>query len=220
MNTPATHPFELVFGALALERFPVIRAALPEQADLDTFILAASAVELLRDLRPQEGLGDGVDEFVAFVHAAYRFWEDGQRLVHLDQAATRALCGAEPIAGEAATDGGAAPSEAASAYIQVAPRLIWAQLNEADSFEPLDGWFAVPVARGLRVVACFGVHPNRPGLSLLVVEGVAPGKVRREDGSALFAPLMPGGDTAGLYTVVAPEELLLLAWQVATRPEA
>lgn len=214
MSTPATHPFDLVFGSLAEVHFPAIRAALPEQADLDTFMLATPAVELLRELRPDEGLGDGIDEFVAFVHAAYRFWEDGRRLIALDEAASRELCVGDQ------TETLVAPSlPPFSAYIQVAPRLIWGRLDDGDVFEPLDGWFALPIGPGLRVVACFGVHPNRPGLSLLLVEGIAPGVVRREDSSALFAPMMPGGETAGLHAVVAPEELLLLAWRAVPRVE-
>lgn len=215
MSTPATHPFELVFGALADERFPAIRDALPPGSDLDAFLLSGPAVELLQVMRPDDGLGDGIDEFVAFVHAAYRYWEDGQQLTRLDEAATRALCASN---GSELAEG--TPYPTAAAYIQVAPRLIWGQLDDGDVFEPLDGWFAVPVDGGVRVVACFGVHPERPGLSLLVVEGGAPGSVLREDGSPLFAPVMPGGDTAGLYAVVAPEELALLAWRAATQVEA
>lgn len=215
MSTDAPHPFELVFGALAPERFPAIRSAVAAHADLDAFMLVAPTMELLRELRPDEGLGDGVDEFVAFVHAAYRFWEDQEVVVRFDDAATRLLCAAAspPLAA------GVAPRSGAVAYIQVAPRVIWGRLDDGDVYEPLDGWFAVPVGDGLRVVACFGVHANRPGLSLLVVEGAAPRNVQRDDGSPLFAPLMPGGDTAGLHAVVAPEELLLLAWRAAVRRE-
>lgn len=206
-------PFDLVFGPMAEERFPALQAALPPQPDIDQFLLCRPVVELLRDLRPDEGLGEGVDEFVAFVHACFRYWEDSQLLVQFDEAATRALCGpAAPAA--------SGHARAATAYIQVSPRLVWGRLDEGDLFEPLDGWFALPVAGGLRVVACFGVHPNRPGLSLLVVEGPPPGDVRREDGSKLFAPMMPGGDSAGLHAVVAPEELLLLAWRAESRVEA
>ncbi|MES2304923.1 MAG: hypothetical protein V4558_05425 [Gemmatimonadota bacterium] len=214
MTSPASDPFQLVFGILAEERFPAIRAAVPAEVDLDTFLLSGPAVEVLRDLRPDEGLGDGIDEFVAFVHSAYRFWDAGCPLRALNEAETRALCSAT----SSAVDAAALPL-ATVAYIQVAPRLIWGQLDDGDVFEPLDGWFVIPVNGGLRIVACFGVHPGRPGLSLLVVEGGAPGPVQREDGSALFAPMMPGGDTAGLFAVVAPEELLLLAWRAAGRAE-
>ena len=218
MNTPPVHPFELVFAAMAREQFPAIQSALPAHADLDTFLLCSPAIDLLRELRPDEGLGDGIDEFVAFVHAAYRFWESGEELVRLDEAATRLLCAvAEPPAGSA--DELADSRSGTVAYIQVAPRLVWGRLDDGDVYEPLDGWFAMPMAGGLRVVACFGVHANRPGLSLMVVEGMAPHDLRREDGSPLFAPLMPGGDTAGLHAVTAPEELLLLAWRAAARVE-
>ncbi|MES2124464.1 MAG: hypothetical protein V4503_07215 [Gemmatimonadota bacterium] len=206
-------PFDLVFGTMAEERFPPLQAALPPRPGIDQFLLSRPVVELLRDLRPEEGLGEGVDEFVAFVHACFRYWEDGQRLIGFDEPATRALC---------ETGSASQPTHVRSdtAYIQVAPRLVWGRLDEGDLFEPLDGWFALPESGGLRVVACFGVHPNRPGLSLLVVEGPPPGEVRREDGSKLFAPVMPGGDSAGLHAVVAPEELLLLAWRAESRMEA
>lgn len=213
MSALPTHPFELVFGPLADQRFPPIQAALPEHVDIDAFMLALPALEFLRDLRPEEGLGDGVDEFVAFVHAAYRFWEDGQLLTRLDAPMTRQLCADTPTEPSP-------PLPLTTAYIQVAPRLIWGQLDGDENYEPLDGWFAVPNGPAVRVVACFGVHANRPGLSLLVAEGQVPRDLQREDGSSLFAPLMPGGDTAGLHAVVAPEELLLLAWRAVPKVEA
>lgn len=211
MTDPVPHPFALIFAGLAEERFPAIRAELPPRADLDPFLMSAAAVEFLRELRPDEGLGDGVDEFVALVHAAYRFWEDGSHTATLDEKATRAL---------ANDDAPLRETPPRAAYIQVAPRLIWSRLDDdEDTFEPLDGWFVVPAEHGLRAVACFGVHPQRPGLSLLVVEGDPPGAVARDDGTPLFAPTMPGGDIAGLHAIVAPEELLLLAWRAVSPPE-
>ena len=63
------------------------------------------------------------------------------------------------------------------------------------------------------MVACFGLHSTRPGLSVVVAQGSWPGAVMRDDGSAIFSPMMPGGDLAGLHAVAAPEELLLLAWR-------
>jgi hypothetical protein len=35
----------------------------------------------------------------------------------------------------------------------------------------------------------------------------------REDGTALFAATMPGGQAAGLWSVVGQEELLELGWR-------
>ncbi len=203
------HPFARVFGDLAAARFPAIREAIPADADLDTFLMAPAAIELLHDMRPDEGLGEAVDDFVAFVHAAWRHWADGAVTVVCDTEATRALC--------ASGDGvPAGPPPVRARYIQVAPRLVWGQLADGESWEPLDGWFVLPVPAGLRIVACFGLHAERPGLSVVALEGAAPGVVRRADGSASFAPLMPGGDRAGLYAVAAPEELLLLAWRGST----
>jgi hypothetical protein len=200
------HPFELVFAIFRSERLPAIHAELGERTSLDSFMLAAAALELMRELRPDEGLGEAVDDFVALVHAGYLFWRDGERTLRLDAAATRALCApfadGEPAAAPRVPEG--------ARYIQVAPRLIWGRLADDAPFEPLDGWFAVPSNAGLRIVACFGVHPGRPGVSVVAVEGRLRSNLVREDGTPLFAPTMSGGDLAGLHAVSVPEELLLL----------
>lgn len=206
-------PFDLVFGELAPERFPAIAEALEGTPGLDAFLMAGPVVELLHELRPDTGLGDAVDDFVAFVHAAYCHWVGGRRTRRLDAAATRALL--EPvIAPDQAT-----LRAAAGEYIQVAPRLVWSRLADADVHEPLDGWFVLPGQRVLRLVACLGVHPSRPGLSVLVAEGEPPVALHRDDGTAPFAPQMAGGDAAGLASVATPEELLAMAWRAAAKGE-
>lgn len=200
------HPFELVFGGFRDQRLPAIRAELGERTDLDAFMLAASALELMGELRPEAGLGDAVGDFIALVHAAYLFWRDGEQTIRLNAVGTRALCG--PAASD---DPGAGPSAPRRAgYIQVAPQLIWGRLADATAFEPLDGWFVVPADEGMRIVACFGVHAERPGMSVVAVEGALPASIARADGSPLFAPTMPGGEAASLHAVSSPEELLLL----------
>jgi hypothetical protein len=209
------HPFDLVFADFRADRLPAIRAELGERSDLDTFMLAAAAVDLMHELRPDEGFGEGVDDFVALVHAAYLFWRDGERTTNLDMAATRALC-SPPGGIEPAPD--ALPSEPAR-YIQVAPQLIWGRLSEDAPFEPLDGWFAVSSGAGLRLVACFGVHPERPGVSVATVDGPRPAATSRADGTPLFAPTMSGGDLAGLHAISGPEELLLLGYRALAPAE-
>lgn len=200
------HPFDLVFAGFRAERLPAIHAELGDQSDLDTFMLAPAALDLMHELRPEEGLGDAVDDFVALVHAAYLYWRDGERTSNLDEENTRALC--VPLAdAEAVMDG---PSPERARYIQVAPQLIWGRLAEDAPFEPLDGWFDVPSGTGLRLVACFGVHAERPGMSVAAVAGSLPAVISREDGTPLFAPTMPGGDLAGLHATSGPEEVLLL----------
>jgi hypothetical protein len=202
------HPFELMFAGFRETRFPAIRGELRDESGIHAFLLAAAALELLRELRPDDGLGDAVNDFVALVHATYLFWRDGERTVTCDEPATRRLCRPEP-----ATSGRTTLAANVTEYIQIAPRLIWGQLADAEPFEPLDGWFAIPDQGGLRVVACFGVHEQRPGVSVVAVEGRRPARVERPDGTALFAPTMPGGDAAHLHAVSVPEELLLLGWR-------
>jgi hypothetical protein len=202
-------PFSLVFGDLADLHFPPIRDALAEDRSIEAFMLSAPALDLMGRLRPDDGLGDAADDFVAFVYAAWRFWCDGKRVVVLDEKTTRARC----TPGHAPVPAGDASGPETTRYIQVTPRLVWGRLASDETYEPLDGWFATRSGPVLRVVACFGLHSARPGLSVVVAQGPWPGAVAREDGSAIFSPMMPGGDLAGLHAVAAPEELLLLAWR-------
>lgn len=191
MSAPRPHPFDLVFGELAAERFPPIQAALEGEATLDQWLMTRPVLDLLADLRPDAGLGSAVDDFVLFVHACYLWWAAGSRTVAWDDM----------------PDALTTPM-----YIQVPPHRIWARLDAEETHEPLDGWFVLPDGERRRVVACLGVHPARPGLSVLVAAGSRPIGWRRADGGPTFAPVMTGGDTAGLWSIAAPEELLLLAW--------
>lgn len=212
MTGPRPHPFGLVFGEIAAERFPAIAAALDSIPPLDRFLMTEPAVELLHELRPEAGLGDAVDGFVSFVHAAYCHWVGGQRTRALDDDATRELL---RRAGDAPP---AAPVEPGPVeYIQVAPRLIWSRVEGTDIHEPLDGWFALPSGPALHVVACLGVHPSRPGLSVLTATGEPTARLVRPDGTTPFAPQMEGGDTAGMFSVATPEELLAIGWSAMAR---
>jgi hypothetical protein len=213
MTDTRPDPFTLVFGDLAETHFPAIREGLATDSSLAAFMLSAPALELMSQLRPDEGLGDAVDDFVAFVYAAWRFWCDGKQVIALDEAATHALCAPAFPVGR----GGGSDAAETTRYIQVTPRLIWGRLASDETYEPLDGWFATCAGPVLRVVGCFGLHSARPGLSVVVAEGPAPEAIAREDGSVIFSPMMPGGDLAGLHAVAAPEELLLLAWRAEAR---
>ena len=223
-GAPRPHPFDLIFAPFRDRQFPAIRAELGGQSDVNAFMLAAAALELMRELRPDDGLGDAVDDFAALVHAAYLFWRDGERTLGLDVAATRALCTTPsgeaglPLAARG-TPAEAPGGPARARYIQVAPHLIWARLDADAPFEPLDGWFALPASDGLRIVACLGVHPDRPGISVLVAEGRPRCDTTRPDGTLLLAPTMQGGDLAGLHAIDAPDELLLLGFRAPIEKE-
>lgn len=213
MTSIRPHPFGLVFDELAGKHFPAIVAVTGSEPTLDVFLAAEPAVQLLHDLRPDSGLGEAVDDFVVLIYSAFRFWIDGEQTRVLTEAATRDLVSAEAATSAVGRpDLVASPGESVTRYIQVAPRLIWSKLENQEHHEPLDGWFVTPHQGGLRVVACLGLHPARPGLSVLVAEGPRPESPERS-GPALYSPAMPGGDTAGLYSVTTADELLLLAWR-------
>jgi len=64
---------------MAEERFPPIRTALAaagrDARDRDAFLLTREAAELVHDLRPEEGMGEGIDRLAALVHNAFLFWD-------------------------------------------------------------------------------------------------------------------------------------------------
>jgi hypothetical protein len=64
-----------------------------------------------------------------------------------------------------------------------------------------------------RVLGVFGIHPERAGFSVVEVSGSRPGQLRRQDGTSLFSPSLPGGAMAGLFSLVGEEELLELGWR-------
>ena len=206
-------PFDLVFGSLAAERFPPIRDALArggqDPRDRDAFLMIPEVVQLVRDLRPEEGVGEAIDQLVAFLHHAYLFWEAGGHTIALDAEATAELLGPEAPAP-------APPALAPPAlYAQLPPRAVWARLYPEDPPEPMDGCFvdlAPPTGTidgALRVLGIFGMHPARAGFSVVEAAGV-PGPLAREDGSHIFAATLAGGESAGLFELIGAEELVEL----------
>lgn len=203
-------PFALVFGSLAPERFPVLRDGLAsagwDPRHRDGFVLVEEVAELLRELRPDDGLGESVSALVALVHAAYLHWIDGEQIVTVDAAMLDATLRETP--------GTQAGGGRTSRYVQLPALRVWGVPAEGAPAEPLDGWFAMPQGGILSVLAVFGLHPGREGLTAVLVEGPRPGFLMREDGSALFSPTLPGGGDAGLASVIGEEELLELAWRL------
>src|SRR4051794_35684117 len=61
-------PFDLVFSQIAERSFPEIRASIErathEPTDRDAFLMIPEVVTLLRELRPEEGVGEGMDQLV------------------------------------------------------------------------------------------------------------------------------------------------------------
>jgi hypothetical protein len=163
-------------------------------------------VTLLRDLRPDEGLGEAMDQMVALVHHAYLAWAAGGVTISVGREAAEELL--------------AKPAEAADSkdlpayYAQFPERMIWAAVVEDEAPEPLDGIFVSQVPGGdLRVLGIFGLRPERAGFSAVEATGGRAEGLAREDGSPLFDPTLPGGAAAGLRSIVGEAELLGLGWR-------
>lgn len=200
-----TTPFALVFGELAEERFPTLKASLSgagiEPTDRDAFVLDRAVTEFLRDLVPEDAPPESLHEFIAVLQHCYLFWEAGSRVV--GSAGTELPHRPLP----------AHPSDRLPAYFQLPSHLYWGQLEPDAPHEPLDGLFIHQWKDAIRALAIFGMHLERPGFSVAEVAGPAPGPLpKRADGSAPYAPLMDGGAAAGIRSVSGSAELLALAW--------
>lgn len=213
MSAPRPTPYDLAIAPWADERFLPVRQALGDLGvdpwDRDAFLMAKPVVELVHALRPEEGVGEGMDEFVALLHVAFLYWMHGEPLRRLEIGDLKGLLGSAAPALPAA----AAP---AIAYLQFPPLRIWGAPGEGVAHEPFDGCFVVRRHDRLAVVGILGAHPGRDGFTVVAVEGSRPGGLSRRDGSPLFSPAMEGGGEAGLHSITGMEELLELGWRAAS----
>jgi hypothetical protein len=211
---PRATPLDLVFNRAMESTFPRIAASLAagghDPADRDAFLMDPEVITLLRDLRPEEGLGEAMDQMVAVVHHGYLAWAAGAVTIPLGREATEELLGPTLPEGSDSSDSKEAPAY----YAQFPERMIWATVIENEVPEPLDGIFVSRTAGGdLRVLGIFGLRPDRPGFSAVEATGGRLGSLTREDGSPPFAPTLAGGASAGLRSIVGEEELLEIGWR-------
>lgn len=212
MSARAT-PFDLVFGDLAEAEFPRIRTGLADAGadprDRDAFLLRGEAGAVIRQLLPEEGLGEGIAELAALVHHAFLHWRAGAMTLPLDRAQLTELLTREP---DHVPPGDPLVPEAF--YLQLPPRQLWGEVEPGAPHEPLDGCFVLDRGTGeLSVLGVFGLHPDRMGFTVAEAAGGPAPALAREDGSRLFAPLMSGGAAAGLHSIAGLEELLELGWR-------
>jgi hypothetical protein len=208
---PRPTPFDLVFARSAETVFPAIRAALErgghDPADRDAFLIVPEVVALLHELRPEEGLGEGMDQLVALVHHAYLLWNAGVLTLPLPAERLTSLLEApappSPNLGE--------PPRAY--YAQLLDHQVWARVIDDEAAEPMDGCFVHAAGDVLRVLGIFGLRPDREGFSAVETAGPRPQGLARPDGTPLFSPVLAAGRAAGLYSLVGGEELLELGWR-------
>ena len=212
MESTRPTPFDLVFGPLAAERFPAIQSAFEashgDPHDRDAFLMVRDVIQLVHDLRPDEGMGEDIAQLAAFLHHAYLFWLAGTPTLEIPAAGLTTLLEA------GASRGGEAATPPPAFYVQLPERRVWAEVVPGAPHEPMDGCFlTLGPDESLRVLAAFGLRPDRPGLSVVEVAGPRTGRLARPDGSPLFAPVLEGGATAGLASITGGEELLELGWR-------
>lgn len=212
MESTRPTPFDLVFGPLAAERFPAIQSAFEashgDPHDRDAFLMVRDVIQLVHDLRPDEGMGEDIAQLAAFLHHAYLFWLAGTPTLEIPAAGLTTLLEA------GASTGGEAATPPPAFYVQLPERRVWAEVVPGAPHEPMDGCFlTLGPDESLRVLAAFGLRPDRPGLSVVEVAGPRTGRLARPDGSPLFAPVLEGGATAGLASITGGEELLELGWR-------
>lgn len=215
-------PFALAFGAIA-PRFPAIAEALQQEgaapADRDRFVLLEPVGRLLREIVPDEAGADALETHVLLLHTAFLHWSSDGPVYRIGEQALRRAIAAKQLTTEL-------PHRAL--YLQLPELRVWGSPSADAPPEPLDGMFvsagAAPGAA--RVLAIFGMRPDRPGFSAVGIDGRAdsddPGSneievaAARDDGSAPFGPLLAGGSAAGLYSVANAGELLLLTCRLLT----
>lgn len=198
-----------MFDPLADDRFPAIRDALARSRrnprDRDAFLMEQASVTLIRDMRPDGGLGDGMDQLVALVHHAYLFWAGGRLVRSVDRAGLDLMLSAD-LPPDLRDD-------TLAWYVQLPERRMWARALEDSAHEPLDGAFVHHAPDGaLRVLAVLGVHPDRDGFTVVEATGMRVDAVPRPDG-APFSSILPGGESAGLHSIAGPGELIELGWR-------
>jgi hypothetical protein len=206
-------PFELVFDALAEDPFPRIRTALATAAidptDRDAFLMLPEVLSLIREIRPDDGVGEGIDQLVALVHHAYLTWDSGRWTWAISEEQLTELLTPIPPILPGSVD---APR---AYYAQFPERRIWAELIDGQAPEPMDGCFVYTATNDteLRTLGIFGLRPDRAGFSVVESFGTRPEGLIRPDGTSPYASVLAGGSEAGLHSVISAEELLELGWR-------
>lgn len=191
---PRVLPWSSLVDAIGEARLAEIRAALEQDRvdawGRDAFLLHRAAGALYRELVPEDGPPDAVTAYGTLLHMIYLMWLAGWP--------TRTM-------------GDSQPPDEPIVYLQLPERRYWAQRDDAEPHEPIDGVFVLSRGHHRSLQAVLGMHEFGDGFSTIEAEVEWPLEPPgpRDDGSAPFAPRMVGGDRAGLHSVVNAAEL---AW--------
>jgi hypothetical protein len=233
-------PYELAFGEEGFEER--LFAAVQAEADrvgidplrYDQFTLLHGVSDALHEIVPPDADPDARDQHRAILFHSFNFWRFGRRLYLAGSPVARYLVEAAP-----GLRGWDLTAPYASLYLQLPPRLFWASIASDTPPEPVDGFF-VTVAdstdplgepfRHLHGLMVLGIRRNRAGFSVIPFEtetgeGIAaewaeaPGRDRGRD----FESVLPGGELAGMYSILTTVEALKLVarclWYIDANPD-
>lgn len=207
-------PFDLVFGG-KLAAFDEIRAdahrvGRDPRSPVD-FPNVPATQRILDEVESEELVTAqplAAAEYLAMLYASYRFWDAGRVVIPIDRGRLAARLADDPPNRRPEIPAGAC-------YLQFPLRWFWAQIAPEAPHEPLDGMFVTAAPRGDQVtlLAVFGLHPDRAGFGQISVSVHPDDIIAARDAipDARFAPDLPGGEAAGLRSITAVGELLLLA---------
>jgi hypothetical protein len=223
---PRLTPYELVFTELfETEVFPRIEAegAAHDVDPLhpDHFPLLRAVGEAVRDVVPEEAPPEALEQYRALLYHAFCFWRYGKRLYLLDPPLARFLIEAEPAFEQWEL---AFPHPAF--YLQLPTNLFWGSISPDATPEPVDGFFVssstaddplgVPFQR-VGILAVLGIRRNRAGFSVIPFDTEAGPGITAEwlsgegrEGGGDFKSSLPGGEMAGLYSILTVREVLKL----------
>jgi len=199
--------------AIGTERFAQIRDALDQDRvdalDRDAFLLHGAVGALLREVVAPDAEPEAVNAYGALLFMLYALWSHDWPVKTVDAAALRRAI--ETSAANRATVPD--PGPITPVYVQVPPKLAWAEPAPGAPHEPLDGAF-LTVRRGTAtVLAVLGFRGERDGFTTIEASARLPTAPPglRGDGTSAWSSRLPGGERAGLLGVVDETELVALA---------
>lgn len=222
-------PYELAFGETGFDEqvFPAVSEEAEEQrldpARRERFAFLSRSGDAIREVIPQDAPPESLEQYRALLFHAFNFWRAGKHMYRLDIAVARYLVEAAPR-----LEGWEFAVPYPALYLQLPPNLFWASIATDTPPEPVDGFFVttarVEDATGSEVqrieaLMVLGLRRDRAGFSVIPLDTEAGAGIpiewddlpAREDGGD-FANVLPGGEIAGLYSILtAAEALKLLA---------
>jgi hypothetical protein len=212
-------PYELAIPGRAFveEHFPSIAREAESRhvdpSDPGGFVLLASAGAALQEIKGESDDPELIRQHGALLFHAWHLWRNGERIVLAPVERVRSL-----VEARIEREGWEPRLPVPAGYLQLPQHMVWVRAGPADTPESLDGFFWTR-SRGdtLSLLLVAGIHRDRAGFSVVEIPPLPLADAGewlrlqgREEGRD-FAPTLPGGELAGLYSVETGGEALKLA---------